>query len=50
MNMEVFDFEKCEMPEKKVIEGLCLSYDMLRCNCLETMETCLAAPEGTDVE
>jgi len=47
MNMDVFNFDLCDLPEKKVIEGLCLSYDMLRCCCLETMETCLAEPKAS---
>ena len=46
--MEVFNFDLCDLSEKKVIEGLCLSYDMLRCCCLETMEACLAEPIASE--
>ena len=48
MNIEVFDFDLCDLPQKQVIEGLCLSYDMLRGCCLETMAACLAEPKVFD--
>lgn len=46
MDIEVFDFALCDLPEKQVIEGLCLSYDILRGCCLETMTVCLAEPKS----
>lgn len=42
MNLSKLDLSKCERAEKVVIEGLCLSYDMMRDLCLETMEKCKA--------
>ena len=48
MNLDIFNFELCDLPEKQVIEGLCLSYDLLRGCCLETMRGCLAEPPGSE--
>lgn len=45
MNLQVIDVTRCERAEKEVIEGVCLSYDMLRGLCLETMEQCDAVGE-----
>ena len=42
MNLRSIDVRKCDRPEKEVIEGLCLSYDMVRALCLETMGPCVA--------
>jgi len=50
MDMDRFDFELCDLPEKQVVEGLCLSYDLLRGFCLETMGACLAAPRDTEIQ
>ena len=40
MNLSNNDTSKCERAEKEVIEGICLSYDMLKGICLETMQQC----------
>ncbi len=40
MNLINIDVAKCERAEKEVIEGLCLSYDMMKGICLETMQEC----------
>ena len=40
MNLMHFDTSKCERDEKEVIEGICLSYDMMKRICLETMQEC----------
>ena len=40
MNLENIDASKCDRAEKEVIEGLCLSYDMMNGVCLETMQEC----------
>ena len=42
MTMNHIDVSKCDRAEKEVIEGFCLSYDMVRGICLETMEKCTA--------
>lgn len=41
MSLRSIDVSKCQRPDKQVSEGLCLSYDLLRGVCLETMEPCL---------
>ena len=48
MKLISFDTSKCEREEKEVVEGFCLSYDMLKGVCLETMEACEAMPENDD--
>ena len=48
MNMSNIDFSKCDRDEKEVVEGLCLSYDMLKGVCLETMEECEAIQESNE--
>jgi len=48
MDMEIFDFALCDLSEKQVIEGLCLSYDILRGCCLETMAECFAGPKTSE--
>jgi hypothetical protein len=40
MNLNYVDTTKCERAEKEVIEGICLSYDMVKGLCLETMQEC----------
>jgi len=42
MNLEAFDESRCQMVEKEIVEGFCLSLDLLRQVCLETGELCLA--------
>lgn len=42
MNLMNNDTSKCDRAEKEVVEGLCLSYDMLKGICLETMQECVA--------
>ena len=42
MNLMNNDTSKCDSAEKEVVEGLCLSYDMLKGICLETMQECVA--------
>jgi len=37
------DTTQCERVEKEVVEGICLSYDMIKGICLETMQECEAA-------
>jgi hypothetical protein len=51
MELQGIDISKCSHPRRKINEGLCLSYDLLRGLCLETMEPCVALagtsePEG----
>jgi hypothetical protein len=48
MKLISFDASKCEREEKEVVEGVCLSYDMLKGVCLETMEACDVIPENDD--
>jgi len=40
MNLMNIDTSKCVRAEKEVVEGICLSYDMLKGICLETMQAC----------
>lgn len=47
MNLQSIDVSKCRRPEKAVVEGFCLSFDMRRPLCLETMRPC-AALAGTE--
>lgn len=42
MDLQSHDVSKCQHPRKHVSEGLCLSYDLLRGLCLETMGPCAA--------
>jgi len=42
MNLMNIDTSKCMRAEKEVVEGICLSYDMLKGICLETMQECEA--------
>lgn len=48
MNLMSIDTSKCKRAEKEVVEGFCLSYDMLKGVCLETMEECEAMHESDD--
>lgn len=48
MNLENIDASKCERAEKEVVEGLCLSYDMVNGVCLETMQECVAVQESDE--
>ena len=48
MNLEGFDESRCELAEKQIIEGLCLSFDLLRQICLETGESCIALRNQQD--
>ena len=45
MTDEIVDFNRCQMNEKEVIEGLCLSFDLLRGLCMETGALCEAQQE-----
>ena len=42
MNYGNIDVNRCKRPDKEVIEGICLSFDMIKEICLETMERCIA--------
>jgi hypothetical protein len=48
MNLISIDTSKCKREEKEVIEGFCLSYDMVKGVCLETMEKCEAMSESDE--
>jgi hypothetical protein len=48
MNLTNIDTTTCDRPEKEVIEGICLSYDMVKGICLETMLECEAKREGEE--
>jgi len=42
MIVDRLDFSQCVREEKQLIEGFCLSYDLLRGLCLETLQPCSA--------
>ncbi len=42
MNLEAFNEARCVRAEKEVVEGICLSFDLLRQICLETGQRCVA--------
>ena len=42
MNLMNIDAAQCDRKEKEVVEGVCLSFDMMKGICLETMEKCVA--------
>ena len=42
MNLQSIDASRCRRPEKEVSEGLCLSCDLVRGLCLESMTPCVA--------
>lgn len=48
MNLQVIDASRCTRDEKEVIEGVCLSYDMVRDICLETMNSCDAVQNNPE--
>ena len=48
MNTKTIDESRCDRAEKEVIEGLCLSYDLVKGVCLETMEPCVAIEENDE--
>ena len=48
MNLRNVDPSKCERAEKEVVEGICLSYDMVKGICLETMRECDVTQEDDD--
>jgi hypothetical protein len=48
MNLINIDTSKCERAEKEVVEGFCLSYDMIKGVCLETMQECEAMQENDE--
>ncbi len=48
MNLVDIDVSKCDRAEKEVIEGLCLSYDMIKGICLETMQECVAMQKSDE--
>ncbi len=48
MNLRNVDTSKCERAEKEVIEGICLSYDMVKGLCLETMQECGATQKDDE--
>jgi len=50
MNLINIDVAKCDREEKEVIEGICLSYDMLRGLCLETMKPCDALRDDVEIQ
>jgi hypothetical protein len=50
MNLQSIDVRKCQRSEKEVCEGLCLSFDLLRGLCLETMSPCMAVVDQADPE
>jgi hypothetical protein len=45
MKLVNIDTSKCDRDDKEVIEGICISYDMVKGICLETMEECVAVQE-----
>ena len=48
MDNKTIDESRCDHAEKEVVEGLCLSYDLVKGLCLETMEPCVAVQESDD--
>lgn len=48
MNLQIIDTSKCERSEKEEVEGFCLSYDMVKGLCLETMRPCEAVLESEE--
>ena len=48
MDLVNIDPSKCNRDDKEVIEGICLSYDMVRGICLETMEECIASMKSEE--
>ena len=50
MNLRGIDASRCQRADKEVSEGLCLSYDLLRGLCLETMAPCVAQIDLPEAE
>lgn len=50
MNLRGIDVSRCNRPEKVEIEGFCLSFDLMRGLCLETMGPCVAQVEEAEEE
>ena len=48
MKLISIDTSKCKREEREVVEGICLSYDMIKGVCLETMEACKAMPDNAE--
>jgi len=48
MNLTSIDVSKCTREEKEVIEGFCLSYDLVRGLCLETLQACEVAADNNE--
>lgn len=48
MDLMGIDTSKCKREEKEVVEGFCLSYDMLKGVCLETMKECEAMHQSDE--
>jgi hypothetical protein len=48
MDLVNIDPSKCNRDDKEVIEGICISYDMVKGICLETMEECVASTENKE--
>ena len=48
MKHHTIDVSKCTREDKEVVEGLCLSFDMVKGLCLETMLECMAFTECID--
>jgi hypothetical protein len=48
MQLRSIDVSKCQRDDKEVIEGICLSYDMVSGICLETMSACDALTENDE--
>ena len=48
MKLKAIDESKCDQPEKEIIEGVCMSYDILKGVCLETNELCVAMVESEE--
>ncbi len=49
MELKMIDEDKCSLAGRNIVEGLCLSYDVIRDLCLETMQSCPAIA-GQDEE
>jgi hypothetical protein len=50
MNLQSIDVRRCQRPEKEVSEGLCLSYDLVKGLCLETLAPCVALVDKVDLD
>ncbi len=50
MDMTHIDVSKCERADKEVVEGFCLSFDMVKGLCLETMENCRAVQKNEEYQ